>query len=896
MGLFSKKKKIYVSSSLYNLAGDINKRTQFLPTTIATKVMSGSDESMSSAITRALLNGSGIKFRSYARWARTSGYGTNVLGITGSTIYVGDNIDLNILASKITPNPGETIVVTTAEVSVADYGYWVDQWMLTNHPTEVTEDYEIDYDELTNTVYITFASDGRVYTMNPVGFDANGVYLYYSWVRTSSNVQMPREDGAEIIVDDKSDWPSITGWTLESSTSTPVTATLTDTRHTVVSYSDGRPDEVTDESQDREFTGNETSTVHYRDFYQGLSADKSSTSTIRRWVTRNTTGKIVEDMDTTTDTEIITGGVIKTTTVTTVTQSVDPVYSYQEDEQVTINSSTSPMQVGIYQKGSNLDADMENMFAQPIDSGSFIPFIPVRIWNRTVREDYGSLYDWNKKAVKKAMDKKYDFVADQLDDNPSIGDIDFAYIVFGVSLNTKENAGRKYIMLFFQYLNTIDGGVAGQDAAWIQWEKDWEAADKIQQAWVKWNEAQSTPLDPLYNTAEPPRATYPAQPYRTIRQYAQNVNYNMSLSYGGIKSQRISGTHPTLKQGKTLFVRGDVGNLQYQELLTSGGLVDTRALDRNTVIMYWQDEADSYLVITVSSLWHNYIIYKGKGVDIHTPDALADEEESGMLIPLHEGIFRFMSLPDATQLSTSCAYMVCNSYKVVKKKWYQSSWFKIVLIVAAIVITVVTWGGGAAASGGILGANAAVGASIGLTATAAIVAGAAINAIAGYIVARIIMAASTAIFGDEVGAIIGSIASVAALSVGTSMASGGTAMQGMQNMTSALNLMKVSVAGLNSYSQVMNRKIDEVADKIEALQESYKKKMTEIYDAWTENLGFDKGIIDIQAMTEAARERYIVENLDSFLTRTLMTGSDIANTTNGMISNMLPATLSTKLP
>lgn len=903
MGLFSKKKKIYVSSSLWNLAGDINKRTQFLPTTIAIKVMSGTEESMSSAITHSLLNGNGIKFRSYARWARTAGY-DRFLGLNSSTIYVGDNIDTTVLAAKHPVASNQAVIIQTAEVGVADYGFWVDKWMLENHPDEVTASYEIDFDELANVVTITFET-GKVYTFSPVGFDSEGVYLYYSFVTTTTNEEGPIVEGAEIIVDSKDDWPSISGWKLVSNTVTPKTVTLTDTRHRKAVFSDGRPDEEETLTQDREFTGNEQTITHTRDFYQGASLDGSSTSTITRWLMRYTRGKVVNDEPTvTTTTETIPGenpgdpDVTVTITTTVTRQIVEPVYSYREDEMTTINSATSPMTVVIYQRGSNLDPELEAMFSVPLNVGTFLPFVPVRIWNSTIKSGGpGSTYDWNKKAIKKSMGKKYDFLVKQLESTGSIGDIDFAYCVFGVSLNTKENAGRKYIMLFFQYLNTIGGGAAGKDDAWIQWEKDWLAADRIQQDWLKWHTAQSNPLSPLYDTPEPPRATYPAQPYRTLRMRANNLNFNMALSYGGIRVQRITGRYSDLKNGKTRFVLGSPSSTQeYQELLSSAGLSDTRALNRDTLLMYWQDEEDSFLSMTVSGIWHNYIIYKGKGVDIHTKDAMTDPEESGCLIPLHEEIFRKMSLPDATQLATSCAYMVCNSYKVVKKKWYQSSWFKIVLIVAAIVITVVSLGTGAPVGAGLLGTAAAVGASIGLAGTAAIIAGAAINAIAGFIVARIITAASVALFGPEIGAIIGAIASVAVVSAGTSVMTGGTALQGLQNIASAPNLLKMVASVGQGFSAALNQKTAELEKDMQQLQQAYTSKMTEIYDAWTQNLGAENGKIDVTQLTQAARERYYYENLNDFLTRTLLTGSDIANTTNGLIGSFVGASTTTQLP
>ena len=63
MGLGSSKKKIKVFSDIYNLAGDINKRPNFLKTLVFGQTMYKSHPSMGRAITDGYLKGPGIKLR-----------------------------------------------------------------------------------------------------------------------------------------------------------------------------------------------------------------------------------------------------------------------------------------------------------------------------------------------------------------------------------------------------------------------------------------------------------------------------------------------------------------------------------------------------------------------------------------------------------------------------------------------------------------------------------------------------------------------------------------------------------------------------------------------------------------------------------------------------------------
>ena len=78
MGLFSSKKKTYVSSSVWNMAGDIKDRTNYLKSTVVGSVLLGSG-SLGEDIPRAYLNGPGMVLKKYAKWAKgPSGYDDQV--------------------------------------------------------------------------------------------------------------------------------------------------------------------------------------------------------------------------------------------------------------------------------------------------------------------------------------------------------------------------------------------------------------------------------------------------------------------------------------------------------------------------------------------------------------------------------------------------------------------------------------------------------------------------------------------------------------------------------------------------------------------------------------------------------------------------------------------------
>ena len=889
MGLFSSKKKIFVSSSLYNLAGDIDKRVNYLKTVVGSHIITHGEGTVGEAVTGSLLRGPGIKFRSFARWARTQGYSDHI-GLEPGDIAIGSNINLDSIALKLPHTLEQQVAIQTAEIDRAEYGFWADRWMLENHPDEVTQDYEIDFDEPTNTIYIAFVDGSKTYTFNPVNFDPLARYLYVSYMLIEKNVAQPWEEGATIIVDSPSEWPDTSDWELENTVNTPRTFNCVDTVQTVVTYSDGRPAESSTTTTPHTDGYTDVANAYGRAVFQGTNPEKTGTSSLVYRTTKTTFGAIDSSTSTSSTDETIAGGVIKTTTVTTTLQFVGPRYSYAEDMRIVFNDTWSDMKVLIYKQGDG-DAEYDAMFAAQTNVGTFMPFIPMRYYNRMVNEvNYPADYEWNVRATKKGLNAKYDTIMKQLADNPSIGDVDFAYIVFGVPLNTPDKSARKYIFRFFQMLNSHGGGGSAEYDAW---RSAWSLADATQKAWLQWQEAQSNPLSPLYGSPEPARAIYPEKPQRRIRVKGSKWNYQLTLTWTSITEVVGAGqAKPGARSGDCWF--DTTSAEQFDELLISAGLSGDRTYESNTVFMYWQETANTYRALGVTGLWHNYMIYGGKGVDIHGDEAMRDEDESGFIIPIHEEIYRDISLTAATQMATSCTYMLLNSYKVVKQKWYTKSWFKIALIVVAVVVTVVTAGAGSPVGAGLTAITSATTVGAAAAAVATLIASLAINAVVASLLIKMLTPIATSIFGEEFGALVAVVASVAIMSMGASMASGGTASDGLASMTSAPELLKMTSATMDNYNRVQQADLLQVQKQIQELQKNYQKELAVIHQATLENLGPSNGVMDWSQVTSSITAQY--ENMDTFLGRTLMLGSDICQMTNNLIGAFAAVTTTTELP
>ena len=830
MGIFGSRKKTYVSSVVYNMAGDELKRPNYLKTTVLSSVLNGRP-SISDDIVGSYLEGPGMRFRSFYKWADRTDY-NDVIGLVTGTILTGNNLDQEVLTDELPVSPGSTANLQTARIAEADYNFWADQWVSENFPERLTSLYESDFNEELNEITITWV-DESTDSFTPVNYDPQGAYLYAVYTELTGEEVMPVEEGDVEELDPLDPWPDTTGWT-----------------------------EISEDTED-----DVTTTVWERETYMGQAPDRDATYTLKEtmtWRENNVTG----------DRE------------------------YQIDTQITYHNARSPMKVFIYKYGDG-NSVLDAMFAPSDALGSFYPFIPFRLDNQFVSETYlPDVYEQAKKGYKKATTGKFDEMIENLEDNEDLGDIDYAYCVFGVSLNVLENASRKYVYRFFrEIMDDFPVGGGGYSA----WQAAWAAADASVQAWMTWSAAQSDEGDPLFGTPEPARLPYPQMPSNSIRVSSGSnpvMNYDMTISWSTIEETTGTGLlKPDAKRDELWFTIGTTQNYEETVWGEDDGVwqpIPGNNISNDDITLNWQVTLTTWRRLRIVGLKHRNLIYGGKSVDISAKEALEDVEESGFIIPLHDGVFRSMGLKDGTQMTTACSFMVFNCYQVVKKKWYQTGIFQIIVIIIIIVISVYTGGAGAAGAGGLLGTNAAVGAALGLAGTAALVVGAIANAIAAMLLMKVITAGATALFGEKWGAIIGAIASIIALQVGTAMASGQTMAQGFANMARAENILKLMNAAGQGYQGYVQASMADMAKEAEKVMEDYKRETREIQKAWMENIGVGRGIIDPLEITGVFG--VTMESIDAFLQRTLMTGSDVADMSLSMITNFVDMTLSNDLP
>ena len=538
-----------------------------------------------------------------------------------------------------------------------------------------------------------------------------------------------------------------------------------------------------------------------------------------------------------------------------------------------------------YNTGS---AGLDTLFNMASGVGEYLPFIPLRHENKFISSTYKpAVYAEAKDAYKRAVGQPFDELIDKIKDNDSLDEIDFAYVFFGVSLNTKDKSSRQYIFAYFKHLYDNQRSSAYTFNQWVAGQTG--VTDQIDD-WINWyaNQLSNPEGNPIVGV-EPSRPTLGTAPGNTVLIQDKGpgqTNLKLEISWTSIEQTGGLGLgQPGAKSGDVWFKFNGSQDI----VLTAYSEDEIEDLKIDNIQIYKQTTASTWLMLNIRGMVHRNHIYDGKSVEITAAQALLDLDESGFLIPIHYGVFRQLSLVDATQMGTQCVNLVFNSYQIVKKKWYQTGWFKVLLVIVIVAIAVVTGGVGAGGIG-LLGANASVGLALGFAGIAATIAGVVANMVAAMILTKLISYVSVAVLGEKIGMIVAAIASMVALQVGTALQAGQSLATMWSSLTDPMNLLNMTNSVGNAYAGVLQSNTMEYVQKSKDALDDYRKQTLELQQNYAENIGYGNARLDPMALTGVTNFLYY-EPSETFLTRTLLTGSEIAQMSQDMITDFVKLSL-----
>jgi hypothetical protein len=553
---------------------------------------------------------------------------------------------------------------------------------------------------------------------------------------------------------------------------------------------------------------------------------------------------------------------------------------------VTGVASESDPEMFVYRMGSG-NATFDALSATTIPMSEFYPAIPMRLNNKSIREaGLEDTYETAKKAYKKMFSGEIDTMLDSIETNENVGDIDYAFIVQGVPLNTKNNVGRAYIFKFIQKLMENQYTNAASTTAFINSQSATAANQVSFDNWLAGN-VEGSNFSPSYGTA--PASTensVTAQATKnSFRVYTADMpEFDLRLSWDAIsESQHAGNAKGTVDPAK-------VGDYWFEAGESFGGSIFKNSSSSN-LIMYHQYSPYMYSKIVVRNFKHENYVYKNKAVKTSVADAFEEEDDSGFIIPLHYPTVRSMGIIKGNELSTNSGYILFNTYQQYKVRWYQRGIFKVIFFIVMIGISIFFPPAGAAFGGtGILGGNLALGVALGATtAMTAIILGAVANALAAMVVTTLISKGAVAIFGEKLGAIIGTLVSFVAMQYSAQFAAEGNFNVNWGNIFKAENLLKLTDSVSDAYAGFLNADTMEVFAEMENAAKEYEQDMERVENLSNEILGMTNIGINPMMFTDATE--YFGESSGTFLSRTLLTGSDIATISLAAIGDFPTASL-----
>ena len=308
----------------------------------------------------------------------------------------------------------------------------------------------------------------------------------------------------------------------------------------------------------------------------------------------------------------------------------------------------------------------------------YLPVVPIRYYNVDYTDesrDTTPLWITSRRLLRKlAMD--FERLGDQINKNPDVAEIDHAYVMFGVDLQTNISDSIWYLGLFFQHLYSLQ---------------------------------EKNKIDYINQLSTPGSNPDPLNSYKT--NVVEEANFlehglNLNVKFGFITSElrvgRIAegraGRVGKAKKGHSIYsvTKTRSGGFGGRTWSGDGGDSGRVMIDRSYQVNEAKLIIDMQIAkrvirrVTVTGLEIHNKIYRRYGITTKYIDVVESSEEHNLIIPMQYHIAQSMKLWKRNMLYVDGGLMVINTYVVTKLKWYETGFFKFLLLVVAMIITIYT--------------------------------------------------------------------------------------------------------------------------------------------------------------------------------------------------------------
>lgn len=286
-----------------------------------------------------------------------------------------------------------------------------------------------------------------------------------------------------------------------------------------------------------------------------------------------------------------------------------------------------------------------------IQKSPYFPIVPVRENNVTSTFTNKPKLAKSSKHLLNKLGLNYGDIISGVDANPDIGQVDHAYIVIGLKLNSTEQAALNYLFEYFSYLENVSTVTEAEDAAWV------------------------------FGT------TYGISNQPPVNQLEVRCNYyRILLAYRYINKSTVTGSI-----GKVGTVTQTLNVVPQDVHISTNGPSLVR--DNSELILRKQINDTQYVELLVKGPHHINYVYNGYGVDTNIKILTENEDNNNFIIPLNRYIFtEVLSQKEQIAVMYSALNITFNSYEVVKLKWYQTGLFQFIMVIITVALTIYGFG------------------------------------------------------------------------------------------------------------------------------------------------------------------------------------------------------------
>lgn len=300
----------------------------------------------------------------------------------------------------------------------------------------------------------------------------------------------------------------------------------------------------------------------------------------------------------------------------------------------------------MYRLGAGTYPTLDKLTTEPPKvNGTFFPFAYFRYDKKSeIADTTTATYKTSKKLVK-YLGMDYDAIAEAIDENPDIKDIQQAMLIMAVPANSKNPLERRYLFDFF-------------DNLFYKQDRQYATPVVSSTNWLLNGQGDRSAI------------------------VIQDKRFKMQLRDGGVFKRRTVGSI------------GKIGTHD-SGVSTEPRTIETINSVTDEIIKHTINVQYHFYRKQISETLYDEILITGLQVQYFVYGEYAttgDETDDILLIPLDHSITENYSIKDRELLYARSMHYVFNSLQIIKLKWYQTGIFKAIMMIITVVITVWTWG------------------------------------------------------------------------------------------------------------------------------------------------------------------------------------------------------------